>query len=100
MRGGEYILTGLAHNRNSKIAYDSVSNQEGMNMRSRKFAALLATMKPPEIHGDPTGDRRPRASAGPESIVGTPAIPVPDGAWAEKDFCGIQESDDRRDQLQ
>jgi 2-oxoglutarate ferredoxin oxidoreductase subunit alpha len=56
MRGGEYILTGLAHNRDSKIAYDSASNQEGMNMRSRKLTALAATMKPPEIHGDPTGD--------------------------------------------
>ena len=56
MRGGEYVLTGLAHNRNSKIAYDSASNQEGMNMRSRKLAALAATMKPPEIHGDATGD--------------------------------------------
>jgi 2-oxoglutarate ferredoxin oxidoreductase subunit alpha len=56
MRGGEYILTGLAHNRNSKIAYDSASNQEGMNMRSRKLTALAATMKPPEIYGDPTGD--------------------------------------------
>jgi len=56
MRGGEYILTGLAHNRNSKIAYDTESNQEGMNMRSRKLAAMFATMKPPEIHGDPTGD--------------------------------------------
>jgi 2-oxoglutarate ferredoxin oxidoreductase subunit alpha len=56
MRGGEYILTGLAHNRNSKIAYDSASNQEGMNMRSRKLAALASTMKPPEIHGDPSGD--------------------------------------------
>ncbi len=56
MRGGEYILTGLAHNRNSKIAYDTASNQEGMNMRSRKLAALADTMKPPEIHGDPTGD--------------------------------------------
>jgi len=56
MRGGEYVLTGLAHNRNSKIAYDSASNQEGMNMRSRKLAALGVTMKPPEIHGDPTGD--------------------------------------------
>ncbi len=56
MRGGEYILTGLAHNRNSKIAYDSASNQEGMNMRSRKLAALAATLKPPEIHGDPSGD--------------------------------------------
>ncbi|MGI9249274.1 MAG: 2-oxoacid:acceptor oxidoreductase subunit alpha [Woeseiaceae bacterium] len=56
MRGGEYILTGLAHNRNSKIAYDSASNQEGMNMRSRKLTALAATLKPPEIHGDPAGD--------------------------------------------
>jgi len=56
MRGGEYVLTGLAHNRNSKIAYDSESNQEGMNMRSRKLAALFATLKPPEINGDPTGD--------------------------------------------
>jgi len=56
MRGGEYILTGLAHNRNSKIAYDTASNQEGMDMRSRKMAAMFATMKPPEVHGDPEGD--------------------------------------------
>lgn len=56
MRNGEYILTGLAHNRYSKIAYDTASNQEGMEMRSRKFAAMAATMKPPEVHGDPTGD--------------------------------------------
>ncbi|MGI9236793.1 MAG: 2-oxoacid:acceptor oxidoreductase family protein, partial [Woeseiaceae bacterium] len=56
MRGGEYILTGLAHNRDSKIAYDSASNQEGMNMRSRKLTALAASIKPPEIHGDTAGD--------------------------------------------
>lgn len=56
MRGGEYILTGLAHNRNSKIAYDSASNQVGMNMRSRKLTTLAGTLKPPEIHGDDTGD--------------------------------------------
>jgi 2-oxoglutarate ferredoxin oxidoreductase subunit alpha len=56
MRGGEYILTGLAHNRDSKIAYDSASNQEGMNMRSRKLATLAGTLKPPEIHGDSSGD--------------------------------------------
>ena len=56
MRGGEYVLTGLAHNRDSKIAYDSASNQEGMNMRSRKLTALATSIKPPEIHGDPTGD--------------------------------------------
>jgi 2-oxoglutarate ferredoxin oxidoreductase subunit alpha len=56
MRGGEYILTGLAHNRQSKIAYDTASNQEGCDMRSRKLAALSATMKPPEVYGDPEGD--------------------------------------------
>jgi 2-oxoglutarate ferredoxin oxidoreductase subunit alpha len=56
MRGGEYILTGLAHNRDSKIAYDTASNQEGCDMRSRKLAALAASMKPPEVHGDPEGD--------------------------------------------
>ncbi len=56
MPGGEYILTGLAHNRNSKIAYDTASNQEGCNMRSRKLAALAETLKPPEVHGDDSGD--------------------------------------------
>jgi 2-oxoglutarate ferredoxin oxidoreductase subunit alpha len=56
MRGGEYILTGLAHNRDSKIAYDSASNQVGMNMRSRKMAALAETLKPPQVHGDDSGD--------------------------------------------
>ena len=56
MKGGEYILTGLAHNRNSKIAYDSASNQEGANMRSRKLAALADTLKPPEVFGDDSGD--------------------------------------------
>ncbi|MBD3648827.1 MAG: 2-oxoacid:acceptor oxidoreductase subunit alpha, partial [Pseudomonadales bacterium] len=56
MRGGEYILTGLAHNRHSKIAYDTVSNQIGCNMRSRKLAAMAQTLNSPEVHGDPEGD--------------------------------------------
>jgi 2-oxoglutarate ferredoxin oxidoreductase subunit alpha len=56
MRGGEYILTGLAHNRNSKIAYDTKSNQIGCDMRSRKLATLAGTLNPPEIHGDSEGD--------------------------------------------
>ena len=56
MRGGEYVLTGLSHDSNSKIAYDSASNQVGMNMRSRKLAALSETLKPPEVHGDDSGD--------------------------------------------
>lgn len=56
MRGGEYVLTGLAHNRFSKIAYDTVSNQIGSDMRSRKMAAMARTLKAPEVHGDKEGD--------------------------------------------
>ena len=56
MPGGQYILTGLAHTRFSKVAYDSDSNQQGCNMRSRKLAALASTLKPPQVHGDQDGD--------------------------------------------
>ena len=56
MPGGQYILTGLAHTNQSKVAYDSDSNQHSANMRSRKFAALGSTLKPPPLHGDETGD--------------------------------------------
>ena len=56
MRGGEYVVTGLAHNRNAKIAYDSANNQETHGMRSRKLAVLAQTLTPPKVHGDPEGD--------------------------------------------
>ena len=55
-RGGEYTLTGLAHTRASKVAYDPVSNETALRMRSRKLAALAGTLKPPEVHGAPEGD--------------------------------------------
>jgi 2-oxoglutarate ferredoxin oxidoreductase subunit alpha len=55
-RGGEYVLTGLAHTRASKVAYDTRSNQEGCEMRSRKLATLQSTLMPPKVHGDPEGD--------------------------------------------
>ncbi len=54
--GGEYVLTGLAHTKRSKVAYDSMSNQTGCNMRSRKMAAVAATLQRPEIYGDKEGD--------------------------------------------
>ncbi len=54
--GGEYTLTGLAHTRWSKVAYDPGANQEGCDMRSRKLATLQSTLVPPEIHGDDSGD--------------------------------------------
>jgi len=55
-RGGEYVLTGLAHTKWSKVAYDSKSNQYGCEMRSRKLAALRSTLRPPEVYGEDEGD--------------------------------------------
>ncbi|HVS16332.1 MAG TPA: 2-oxoacid:acceptor oxidoreductase subunit alpha [Thermoanaerobaculia bacterium] len=55
-RGGEYVLTGLAHTRGGKVAYDAHSNQDGCDRRSRKLATLAGSLKPPEIYGDPEGD--------------------------------------------
>jgi len=54
--GGMYTLTGLAHDENSKVAYQPDINQLGHEMRSRKMAALLKALKPPEIYGDEDGD--------------------------------------------
>jgi 2-oxoglutarate ferredoxin oxidoreductase subunit alpha len=56
MDGGQFVLTGLAHTGESKVAYDSDSNQRGCDLRSRKLAALASTLKPPSVHGDPEGD--------------------------------------------
>jgi 2-oxoglutarate ferredoxin oxidoreductase subunit alpha len=55
-RGGEYVLTGLAHDENSHVAYESSINQRAMMMRSRKLAAFAKTLKPPKVHGDEEGD--------------------------------------------
>ncbi len=54
--GGEYVLTGLAHTKKSKVAYDPDSNQIGCEMRSRKLATMRKALKPPEILGEPEGD--------------------------------------------
>ena len=54
--GGEYVLTGLAHDEASHIAYESAINQRAMRMRSLKLAALQKTLKPPTIYGDEDGD--------------------------------------------
>jgi 2-oxoglutarate ferredoxin oxidoreductase subunit alpha len=55
-RGGEYVLTGLAHDEFSHVAYESSINQRAMKMRSRKLAVLKSAMKPPQVHGDAEGD--------------------------------------------
>ncbi len=55
-RGGEYVLTGLAHTKLSHVAYDPTVNQMSTEMRSRKIASLAQTLRPPTIHGDDEGD--------------------------------------------
>jgi len=54
--GGMHTLTGLAHDRASKVAYDATSNEEGLRHRSLKLAALQKTLKTPEVFGDRTGE--------------------------------------------
>ena len=53
---GMHTLTGLAHDRASKVAYDPVSNEDGLRHRSLKIAALQKTLKAPPVLGDPEGD--------------------------------------------
>ncbi|MCZ7586206.1 MAG: 2-oxoacid:acceptor oxidoreductase subunit alpha [Deltaproteobacteria bacterium] len=55
-RGGNYVLTGLAHDEKSRVAYESAINQRAMEARSRKLAALRKTLKTPEVYGDEEGD--------------------------------------------
>jgi 2-oxoglutarate ferredoxin oxidoreductase subunit alpha len=55
-RGGEYVLTGLAHDEYSHVAYESSINQRSMQNRSRKLAVMKSLLRPPAIHGDPEGD--------------------------------------------
>jgi len=55
-RGGSYILTGLAHDESSRVAYESTINQRAMGMRSRKLVTLQRTLKAPRVYGEPEGD--------------------------------------------
>jgi 2-oxoglutarate ferredoxin oxidoreductase subunit alpha len=54
--GGMHTITGLAHDRNSKVAYDPAINEEGLRARSLKLAALQKTLKAPPVYGEPEGD--------------------------------------------
>ncbi len=53
---GMHTVTGLAHDRASKVAYDPAINEEGLRARSLKLAALQKTLKTPPVYGDPEGD--------------------------------------------
>ena len=54
--GGMYTLTSLAHDENSKVAYQPDINQRGHEMRSRKLAVLQQTLQPPKVYGVDKGD--------------------------------------------
>ena len=54
--GGVHTVTGLAHDRASKVAYDPAINEEGLRMRSLKLATLQKTLKTPPVFGDPEGE--------------------------------------------
>jgi 2-oxoglutarate/2-oxoacid ferredoxin oxidoreductase subunit alpha len=54
--GGMHTVTGLAHDRLSKVAYDPTINEEGLRARSLKLAALQKTLLPPPVYGAPEGD--------------------------------------------
>ncbi|MEO8081340.1 MAG: 2-oxoacid:acceptor oxidoreductase subunit alpha [Caldimonas sp.] len=54
--GGMHTLTGLAHDRASKVAYDPTINEEGLRARSLKLAALQKTLKAPPVFGGSEGD--------------------------------------------
>jgi len=53
---GMHTLTGLAHDRESHVAYDSALNEEAIRLRSLKLAALQKTLKCPPVLGDEEGD--------------------------------------------
>ncbi len=53
---GMHTVTGLAHDRDSHVAYDGTTNEDGLRHRSLKLAALQKTLTAPEVHGDPDGE--------------------------------------------
>ena len=55
-KGGQYTLTGLAHDPSGDVSYNPDNNQDTMSLRSRKFAAFQKTLNPPAIHGEEKGD--------------------------------------------
>jgi len=54
--GGQFTLTGLAHNSQGKVSYHPDENQESSELRSRKIASFQKTLKPPTINGKEKGD--------------------------------------------
>jgi 2-oxoglutarate ferredoxin oxidoreductase subunit alpha len=54
--GGMHTLTGLAHDRMSRVAYDAEINEEGIRRRSLKLATFQKALKQPKVNGDEEGE--------------------------------------------
>ena len=54
--GGMHTLTGLAHDRMSRVAYDAEINQESIKQRSLKLATFQKALKEPKVNGDEDGE--------------------------------------------
>ncbi len=54
--GGMHTLTGLAHDRQSHVAYAPEANEVGIRHRSHKLAAFQKTLKTPRVFGDQEGE--------------------------------------------
>jgi 2-oxoglutarate/2-oxoacid ferredoxin oxidoreductase subunit alpha len=54
--GGMHTITGLAHDRSSRVAYDPATNEEGLRHRSLKLAALQKTLTTPAVFGAEDGE--------------------------------------------
>ncbi|MDD9969045.1 MAG: 2-oxoacid:acceptor oxidoreductase subunit alpha [Myxococcales bacterium] len=54
--GGAHVVTGLAHDERSRVAYESPVNQRAIAARSRKLATLFKSLRAPAIHGADHGE--------------------------------------------
>ncbi len=54
--GGMHTVTGITHDRRSKIGYDPETHEDGLRHRSLKLAALQRTLRLPEVFGGEEGD--------------------------------------------
>ncbi len=112
---GMHTLTGLAHDRSSRVAYDGDTNEAGIHARSLKLAALSKTLTPPTVFGEPEGDLlivgwgstkgaieevgRAPVRRGPQGLVAAPDVPATHAARHQGDPAAVQEGDRRRGEL-
>lgn len=54
--GGMHTATGLCHDEDSRVTYEPDVHQRGCTLRSRKLAALSATLQPPDVVGPASGE--------------------------------------------